>query len=263
MCEKPKVKSSPEGVAMAPGTLKPLLLLANPSRRQVLRLAGVAAVTAWWGGSVRAAADGAGVASCVVRPRQTAGPYFVDTGLERSDIRVDPVDGTRKPGVPVTLTFLVMRLEGGTCTPLPGAVVDVWQCDALGVYSGVRDFAGRFDSRGQTFLRGYQVTDGEGQARFVTIYPGWYPGRAVHIHFTIRTDPSAEHGHEFTSQLYFDDALTDRVHAEPPYAEKGQRDVRNDRDGIYRRSGGDELVLSLAESGNGFEGRFAIALDAA
>ncbi|GGX94568.1 protocatechuate dioxygenase [Litchfieldella qijiaojingensis] len=238
--------------------------LRDLSRRQMLRLAGAAAVTAWWGGGVRAADTVADddTSTCVVRPSQTEGPYFVDTGLERSDIRVDPADGTRKPGVPLTLTFQVSRLEGGACTPLPGAVVDLWQCDALGVYSGVRDFAGRFDSRGQAFLRGYQVTDSEGLARFVTIYPGWYPGRTVHIHFKIRTEPGAERGLEFTSQLYFDDALTDRVHSQPPYAEKGQRDVRNDRDGIYQRSGGDELILSLTESKEGFEGRFAIALEA-
>lgn len=233
------------------------------SRRQMLRLAGLAAVTAWWGGGVRAAdtmgADG--MSTCVARPRQTEGPYFVDTGLERSDIRVDPVDGALKPGVPLTLTFLVSRLEGVTCTPLPGAVVDLWQCDALGVYSGVRDFAGRFDSRGQAFLRGYQVTDSEGLARFVTIYPGWYPGRTVHIHFKIRTDPGAERGLEFTSQLYFDDSLTDRIHARAPYARKGPRDVKNASDGIYRRNGGNELVLALNESEEGLAGDFPIALD--
>lgn len=139
---------------------------------------------------------------CIVRPEQMEGPYFVDERLRRTDIRADRVSSPPTPGVPVHLTFRVSRFDGRRCTPAPGAVVDVWQCDARGVYSGVRDFAGRFDTRGQHFLRGYQLTDAEGIARFVTIYPGWYPGRAVHLHFKIRTDPDAERGEVFTSQLY-------------------------------------------------------------
>ena len=98
-------------------------------------------------------------------------------------------------------------------------------------------------------------------ARFTTLYPGWYPGRAVHIHFKIRTAPAADVGLEFTSQLYFDDALTDRVHQQAPYADRGPRNVRNDADGIYRRSGGDELLLELTESGEGYTGAFRIALE--
>ncbi|WP_205738709.1 intradiol ring-cleavage dioxygenase [Halomonas heilongjiangensis] len=235
------------------------------SRRRLLRLAGVAAVASHWGwaGSITASAGGAQASAptCVARPRQTEGPYFVDARLERSDLRTDPTDGTRKPGVPVALAFHVSRLDGEACTPLPGAVVDLWQCDALGVYSGVQDLAGRFDTREQRFLRGYQVTDSRGMARFTTLYPGWYSGRAVHIHFKIRTAPEAERGLDFTSQLYLDDALTDRVHQQAPYAERGPRNVRNARDGIYRRSGGDELVLELTESGAGYTGAFRIALE--
>jgi protocatechuate 3,4-dioxygenase beta subunit len=196
--------------------------------------------------------------TCVVRPEQTEGPYYVDTGLDRSDIREN------REGVPLDLTFNVSRVDQGNaaaCGPLAGAVVDVWHCDALGQYSGVRDnAAGDFDTRGETFLRGYQVTDENGTARFTTIYPGWYQGRAVHIHFTIRDSPESEQGYEFTSQLYFDDALTDEVHSEGPYAEKGERDLRNGEDGIYR-GGGDELLLDLRENGQGYAATFDIALD--
>lgn len=237
------------------------------SRREMLRCAGMLAVASLYGraGGVTASVGDTGGAQasapfCVARPRQTEGPYFVDARLERSDLRSDPTDGTLKPGVPVALAFHVSRYDGDACKPLAGAVVDLWQCDALGVYSGVQDFAGRFDTREQRFLRGYQVTDSRGMARFTTLYPGWYSGRAVHIHFKVRTDPEAGHGLEFTSQLYFDDALTDRVHQQAPYAERGPRNVRNDRDGIYRRSGGDELVLDLTESGEGYTGAFHLAL---
>ena len=77
-----------------------------------------------------------------------------------------------------------------------------------------------FNSVGKKFLRGHQMTDAAGVARFTTIYPGWYPGRTVHIHFKIRTEPAAARGYEFASQLYFDDALTDRVHARDPIRPK-------------------------------------------
>ena len=196
--------------------------------------------------------------TCVVRPEQTEGPYYVDTGLDRSDIR------EQREGVPLDLTFNVSRVDEGdvsACGPLAGAVVDIWHCDALGEYSGVEDnAAGDFDTRGETFLRGYQVTDENGTARFTTIYPGWYQGRAVHIHFTIRDSPESQQGYEFTSQLYFDDALTDEVQSQGPYAEKGQRDVRNSEDGIFR-GGGDELLLDLRENGRGYAATFDIALD--
>ncbi|HXV80553.1 MAG TPA: intradiol ring-cleavage dioxygenase, partial [Candidatus Binatia bacterium] len=150
------------------------------------------------------------IPSCVVRPEQTEGPYFIDEKLNRSDIRSDPSDGSVKPGVPLRLAFQVSRVSGPSCSPLSGATVDVWQCDALGLYSDVRDM--NADTRGKKFLRGYQTTDGNGVAEFVTIYPGWYPGRAVHIHFKIRHDPASHRALEFTSQLYFDESITDEVH---------------------------------------------------
>ena len=207
-----------------------------------------------------AGTTGAETAStCVVRPEQTEGPYFVDARLNRSDIREE------REGVPLDLTFNVSRIDppNAACTPLAGALVDIWQCDALGRYSGVQDnAAGDFDTQGETFLRGHQVTDESGNARFTTIYPGWYEGRAVHIHFKIRGTPESERGYEFTSQLYFDDALTDQVHMQEPYAEKGERDRPNSDDGIFQ-GGGEELLVPLTENAQGYEGTFAIALDTA
>lgn len=225
------------------------------TRRAVLGLvgAGVASLAPGVGGPLAAApARTTKTPACVVRPEQTQGPYFVDERLRRSDIRVDLPDGSPTPGAPLRLTFRVSRIDARACAPLSGAIVDVWQCDALGVYSGVRDVAGRFDTRGKQFLRGYQSTGDDGVARFLTIYPGWYPGRTVHIHFKIRSDPAARSGHEFSSQLYFDDALTDRVHAHPPYARHGLRRTRNADDGIFR-DGGERLVLRPAR-GTGEDG---------
>ena len=195
--------------------------------------------------------------SCIARPQQTEGPYFVDERLNRSDIRTDPTSGTVSPGVPVTLTFVVSRITSGGCEPLPGAQVDVWQCDALGIYSDVTDPG--FNTAGQKFLRGYQLTDPAGEAVFRTIYPGWYAGRTVHMHFKVRTPAKSTRAVEFTSQLYFDDALTDRVHAMPPYAGKGQRTVRNTADRIFRR-GGDQLLLTPRARENGYEATFSLGL---
>ncbi len=228
------------------------------SRREVLRLLG-ATGTLWLAGDLnpfRAVAD-SGSPSCVVRPEQTEGPYFVDERLHRSDIRSDPTDGLVRPGTPLALTVLVSRLGAGDCQPLPGAQVDIWHCDALGIYSDVRD--PDFNTVGRKFFRGYQITDTRGEARFVTIYPGWYEGRTVHIHFKIRSAPAARRSFEFTSQMYFDDGLTDRVYADPPYAARGPRTGRNQHDRIFRR-GGDQLMLVPTATADGYAATFAVAL---
>jgi protocatechuate 3,4-dioxygenase beta subunit len=229
------------------------------SRREAVAVLGATGVALVTGSSLLARQAEARLhgLSCVARPEQTEGPYFVDERLNRTDIRSDPGDGQIRPGSPLALTVLVSRLGGTECRPLEGAQVDLWQCDALGVYSDVQD--PRFNTVGQKFLRGYQTTNARGEARFVTVYPGWYQGRTVHLHFKIRTEPAAQRGFEFTSQLYFDDAVTDRVHASTPYASKGQNRTRNSQDGIFRR-GGDQLTLATTESGGTYSASFAIGL---
>jgi protocatechuate 3,4-dioxygenase beta subunit len=196
--------------------------------------------------------------ACVVRPEQTEGPYFVDEMLDRSDIRSDPSDQTVRPGAQVDLTFNVSRIAGQACEPLAEALVDVWHCDHLGVYSDVFDPS--FDTRGKKFLRGYQTTDANGVARFTTIYPGWYSGRTVHIHFKVRVATSPTTGFEFTSQLYFDDAFTDQVYTQAPYSTRGARTVRNSGDGIYGQ-GGSQLLLGVTQGAAGYEAAFDLALD--
>jgi protocatechuate 3,4-dioxygenase beta subunit len=229
------------------------------SRREVVAFLGVAGAVCLAGGSLfpKQAVAGTLGPSCVVRPEQTEGPYFVDERLNRSDIRSDPADGRVKSGTPLALTLQVSRLSAGDCQPLPGTQVDIWHCDALGVYSDVQDPG--FDTIGQKFLRGYQITDARGEARFVTLYPGWYAGRTVHIHFKIRTAPVAQRSFVFTSQMYFDDGLTDRVHADPPYAARGPRTTRNRQDWIFRR-GGDQLMLAPTTVADGHAASFAIGL---
>lgn len=192
--------------------------------------------------------------ACVLTPQQTEGPYFVDERLERSDIRSDPADGSVRQGVPLALVLRIFELAGGRCTPVPGAIVDVWHCDAAGRYSDTDDGDAR--TKGAKFLRGYQATDANGRVRFTTIYPGAYRGRAVHIHFKVRA--AGGHG-QFTSQLYFDDALTERVHAQTPYSGAVRRRTRNDEDGLFRANGR-ALVLDAVRDAQGYAGIYDVGL---
>ena len=238
------------------------------TRREALTVLGVsggALAAGWWALGARTAQAAQGGASavalpaCVVRPEHTEGPYFRDTQLDRADIRSEPSTGVRSEGVPLTLTFNLSRIAGGTCGVLAGVLVDVWQCDATGAYSGFTDGRAGFQTEGLTFLRGYQRTDANGVARFTTIYPGWYTGRAVHVHFKVRTDVAGQ-PYEFTSQLYFDEALTDRVHALAPYATTGRREMTNADDFLFRE-GGEHLMLGVRETGAGYAGVFDLGLD--
>ncbi len=151
------------------------------------------------------------------------------------------------------LDWIVSQVDGNACIPLEGVLVDVWHCDALGDYSDVGSEAGH------DYLRGYQQTDASGKATITTIYPGWYSGRAVHIHFKIRTDATATSGFEFTSQLFFDDALSANVYSQGVYAGKGTQDVKNESDGIYQQSQGMTL-LNVQPDGAGYAATFEIAI---
>lgn len=235
------------------------------ARRQVLGLlgtgAGIAMIAVHRPTSfvelVDATAHATDIPACVVRPQLTEGPFFVDEGLLRSDIRTDPSDDSVRSGTRLRLDFTVLRLDDGSCLPFPGVLLDVWHCDAAGEYSDV--VGPGSDTRGKKFLRGQQITDADGRAGFVTIYPGWYPGRTVHVHFKLRTDA----GLEYTSQLFFADALTDTIFSGGVYASRPERDVRNADDGIYL-SGGSELVADVTSDGmGGYTASFALAVEAA
>lgn len=231
------------------------------SRREALGLIGASGVAVLGGSSALEASPNVPfrLPNCIVKPSQTEGPYFVDTKLDRSDIRSDPTDGSVCEGTPLYLTIQLSRLNSSGCRPLPGALVDLWQCDALGIYSGVEDINDQFNTVGKQFLRGHQMSDEHGIARFLTIYPGWYQGRTVHLHFKVRTDPGSETGHEFTSQLYFDDSVTDRVLAGEPYAQNEGERPRNADDRIFQ-SGGDQLLLEVVEHADGYAATFDIGL---
>lgn len=220
-------------------------VLARMSRRDMFGLAAKGAASVIVSQSVLACAGGVTSAdaanvvdgttggsastSCVLTAALTEGPYFVDEKLARSDIRADPATGAISAGIPLTLRFNVSRVAGSACTPLTGAYLDVWHCDAAGLYS---DESANGTS-GRRYLRGYQITDVNGAADFTTIYPGWYSGRAVHIHFKLRLYTGTTQSYAFTSQFFFDETLTTAVHAKSPYNSRGTRNTLNTTDGIY------------------------------
>lgn len=226
------------------------------SRRQALARLGVSSAALVAAGRLGAASTDGPLPACVVRPRQTEGPFFVEGEPERSDLRVDSLTGALKPGLPLRLAFRVSRVGASSCAPLPGAEVHVWHCDAAGRYSSPADR--RSPHPAEAYLRGLQTTDAAGAARFLTIYPGWYPGRAVHIHFKIRTADAAGRS-EFTSQLYFDDALNARVYSAAPYAGRGLPALSN-RDDFLFRDGGEKLLLDVTPIGDGYAAVFDIGL---
>ena len=186
------------------------------------------------------AAVASGLVSCVLAPEQTEGPYYVDDAAVRRNV----TEG--KPGVALTLRLTVVNVA--TCKPIKGAAVEIWHCDASGVYSGVQGDAGMF-------LRGVQRTDAKGVALFRTIYPGWYQGRTVHIHTMVHLGGNVVH----TGQLYFPDAVTDAVYRRSPYNRRPNRDPRNAGDSIYR-NGGKRSTLKLARAGTAYTGSITMGV---
>jgi protocatechuate 3,4-dioxygenase beta subunit len=160
----------------------------------------------------------------------------------------------------LALTLNVFSIAEGTCGPLKDAIIDVWQCDAEGVYSDAED-PRYFNTVGKKFLRGYQITDQNGVAKFTTIYPGWYPQRTPHIHYKIRSPLSARSSYEFTGQMYFDEGMSDRVYAKAPYAVRGKRTVSNMTDRIYNQDGGRQSMLTVTPVRDGYAAAFDVALD--
>lgn len=229
------------------------------TRRETVVAAGAAGIVVAGhglleGGAGPAPASAAARIACVLTPAKMEGPFFVDELLERSGIRADADGSNRQPGVPLELTVEVVHHDRG-CAPVVGATVDVWQANAHGDYSDVSA-----PTRGHQWLRGHQVTDGDGIVTFRTIYPGWYPGRTIHVHFKVRTFEDEAVTYEFTSQLFFDQGTNDAVQGSPGY--DGVVDAgytTNAEDGIY---GGDAAVL-VPLTGNltrGFGGAATVGL---
>ena len=219
------------------------------TRRGSLARLGALLAAAAGGGitATRAAGDGpsavsSGLVTCVLTPELTEGPYY----LPGEKVRRNITDG--HPGTPLALRLTVV--DASTCTPINGATVDIWHADAAGVYSG---FGSGAASR--TFMRGIQPTNAHGLARFVTVYPGWYTGRTVHIHVKVHVGGDVVH----TGQLFFSDTLTDTVYKRAPYSSRPSRDTRNAQDSIFV-NGGKRSMLALKHDGASWIGSITMGV---
>ena len=201
-------------------------------------------------------------------PQQIEGPYFVDGMHNRSDIRSDTSDGSVQDGVPLRLFLHVYDVDdNGSCIPLSDAKVDIWHANSQGVYSGVQDAGtGQND-----YLRGYQMTDDNGTVQFITIYPGWYEGRAIHIHVKVRTFDGSNETLEWTSQFYLNNSINEKIYTQPPYSKHGPVDLKNEEDFIYtgpsndgltKNNTGKHLMINLKDDGQGYIGTFNIGVNA-
>lgn len=195
--------------------------------------------TAATAGATLTAADFAALGTCILMTEKTAGPFPLDEQFDRRDI----TEGL--PGHPLRLGLRVLD-EG--CAAVPGAKVEIWHCDATGDYSAFTDNGGGKDEgEGTTFLRGTQAADDEGIVEFATVYPGWYSGRAVHIHLRVHLDDEIV----LTSQLFFDADYTAGVYESDPYADNGLPDTSNERDSIAgdpEREGSLVVTTALANT---------------
>ena len=227
------------------------------SRRALIKLGGLGltalATSAWRSRSAATASRSSTftpAVSCVLTPEQTEGPYYIAKEKVRSNI------SEHRPGIPLQLRFTVV--DASTCTPIKGAAVDIWHCDAGGIYSGFEAAsaggapggnAGPTDK--DTFLRGIQLTNSRGNCAFHTIYPGWYRGRTVHIHVKVHLGGAVVGHVVHTGQLFFSDNLTAKVYQSGPYrARAAARDTFNNTDGIYQ-NGGQQSLLSMKRDGHG------------
>ena len=187
--------------------------------------------------------------NCILTPQQTEGPFYFDAEQVRKDITEE------RPGVPLRLVVGVVNANA--CEPIRDAVVDVWHCDANGVYSGYvnRGNGGSVDAREDDFMRGVQVTNADGIAEFKTVFPGWYMGRVTHIHFKVHLDNRTM----VTSQWYFSDAITRELYALDPYKARGANPTTLERDGVLGQGQLESLTMKVVKDKDDKEGKGYVA----
>jgi protocatechuate 3,4-dioxygenase beta subunit len=209
-------------------------------------------------------AGDAGQAQCGAKQETTVGPFPNIDPLERRDIRGNTTGSTApKEGMQLVLRMRVYDLDAA-CAPIAGAVVDVWSCDAVGVYGSYA----AFNTAGQDFCRGYQRTDANGQAEFLTIFPGSYAGRAIHIHYSIQGTPKnlapnadgSQLPTTAVAQLYFERAVADEIFDAMAIYKTGAAITPNESDGIYAGQGGRDLIVKMTKTGSGYIGEVDIGV---
>lgn len=227
--------------------------LSTLDRRTLLKALTLAPVAMALPIAVQAEAENVGLIStdvCLVQPEVTEGPFYVDPKLIRADI----TEG--RLGLPMQLRLQVVTAD---CAPVGGARVDLWHCDAQGVYSGVENLGGGQDTTGQTFLRGTQMTDAAGVVSFQTIFPGWYPGRTTHMHYKVYLDDKTV----LTSQIFFEEAVNQAIYDDhEDYAREGARDMLNAQDGIAAEAGtGAYAAVKMTEPDGVMEAALVVGIN--
>jgi protocatechuate 3,4-dioxygenase beta subunit len=190
---------------------------------------------------------------CVLTPEETEGPFGLDLSDETEFVRRDITEG--RPGVPLAVTFVVLDVAK-SCAPIADARVDVWHTDKDGVYSGFDQPDD--DTVGETFMRGIQRTDATGNATFDTVYPGWYEGRATHIHYQVFLGD----GLVATSQLAFPDDVTAEVYRSDLYRSRGQNDSvpTTADDMIFSDGTAGELLALTGSMADGYRGTISVGI---
>jgi protocatechuate 3,4-dioxygenase beta subunit len=234
-------------------------------REALIAFAGVAGGALWQAacgsgastGAASSSTEAAAASVCVLSPEVTEGPYYIANHFTRRDI----TDG--RPGLPLALRITVV--DADTCKPIPGADVEIWHADAVGVYSG---FSGNVPPSGagghatpnhsKRFMRGHQKSDSNGRVLFDTVYPGWYRGRTPHIHLMVHVGGSVVH----TGQLFFADRTSDAVYRTSAYKSHGQPDTTNGSDSIYAAAGGSKAKVHLTrrKKRSGYRGRITVGV---
>ena len=181
--------------------------------------------------------------ACAVTPTETIGPYPSVTDIFRSDIR------ETKTGTVLTLTIKVVNVNAG-CAAVAAANVEIWQCDATGNYSEYGT------QTAQTYLRGIQTTNSNGDVTFTTIYPGWYQGRATHIHIEVKTGGVSRK----VTQIAFPESVNNTVYATGVYASRGSNPMSNLSDGIFADSLSSELVTPSGSPASGYSASCQVAI---
>jgi protocatechuate 3,4-dioxygenase beta subunit len=232
------------------------------SRGALIKAAGGAGLAVAFGARAldAFAADASTTTTCVLTPEVTEGPYWIDDKLTRRDIR----EG--KPGLPLVLQLTIVNAK--TCKAIRNADVEIWHCDAAGNYSGFDGGSGGGGPGGgggpQTstrYLRGHQRSNAAGTATFLSVFPGWYPGRTPHIHMKVHVGSADRVVH--TGQLFFNEAITAAVYRQAPYSSHGQYDTPHARDMIFAQAGGSRAVVRLSRrprGARGYVGRILIGV---
>lgn len=223
--------------------------------------AGLAWAAACGGSSPTAATEttattttgGAPMGSCAVAAEETAGPYPDRLGMLSNPafFRRDIREG--RSGALLNLTLTVTNVRSN-CSPVANANVEVWQCDASGNYSEYAQPG--YNGTGQTFLRGLQTTDANGNVTFTTVYPGWYSGRATHIHVKVYVNGAVVK----TTQIAFPESITAEVYASGVYASKGQSPTKNASDNVFSDGTTTEMASVSGSAAAGFDASLTIGI---